>query len=83
MHACVPGDACLDAGCSHECLSARGGGAFCLCPSGMQLGADWKTCEGKLSYVVNHHLSIFELFVSQILTNVIQKMYERCVNLAV
>lgn len=44
-HECVPGDACVDSGCSHECLSARGD-AFCLCPVGMRLGDDWKTCEG-------------------------------------
>lgn len=44
-HGCIPGDGCLEAGCSHECLSARGD-AFCLCPAGMVLGEDWKTCDG-------------------------------------
>uniref|UniRef100_A0A182T5Y0 EGF-like domain-containing protein n=1 Tax=Anopheles maculatus TaxID=74869 RepID=A0A182T5Y0_9DIPT len=31
-------------GCSHRCLSTLGR-VFCLCPDGLRLGADWKTCE--------------------------------------
>lgn len=30
-------------GCSHTCLNTQGS-AFCLCPDGMVLHSDWKTC---------------------------------------
>ncbi|XP_038117535.1 multiple epidermal growth factor-like domains protein 6 isoform X3 [Culex quinquefasciatus] len=35
---------CPKAGCSHQCLSTMGR-PFCLCPVGLHLGDDWKTCE--------------------------------------
>lgn len=47
-HSCEDVDECAqnNAGCSHTCLNTLGR-AFCLCPIGFMLGADWKTCYGK------------------------------------
>jgi hypothetical protein len=49
-HTCQDVDECThdNAGCSHTCLNTLGR-AFCLCPPGFMLGADWKTCHGKSS----------------------------------
>ncbi|KAL9701969.1 hypothetical protein quinque_005410 [Culex quinquefasciatus] len=49
---------CPKAGCSHQCLSTMGR-PFCLCPVGLHLGDDWKTCEGNfLSLSLSLALSV-------------------------
>lgn len=44
-HSCEPEDRCLEdnGGCSHTCISLTGQ-SFCSCPSGLELGDDWRTC---------------------------------------
>ncbi|XP_063064253.1 low-density lipoprotein receptor-related protein 1 isoform X3 [Engraulis encrasicolus] len=38
-------DLCLLSGCSHNCSIAPGEGILCLCPVGMEVGPDNKTCQ--------------------------------------
>lgn len=45
-HTCEDVDECGTSGCSHSCITALGR-AFCQCPAGLELGEDWKTCQGK------------------------------------
>ncbi|KAL1373794.1 hypothetical protein pipiens_018449 [Culex pipiens pipiens] len=42
---------CPKAGCSHQCLSTMGR-PFCLCPVGLHLGDDWKTCGSLRHYAL-------------------------------
>uniref|UniRef100_A0A182JP89 Uncharacterized protein n=1 Tax=Anopheles christyi TaxID=43041 RepID=A0A182JP89_9DIPT len=52
-HGCEDDGECAkeNGGCSHRCLSTLGR-VFCLCPDGLRLGADWKTCEGQRTIFV-------------------------------
>lgn len=42
---CKELDLCLDGngGCSHGCYTSYGQ-SFCMCPAGLRLDNDWKTC---------------------------------------
>lgn len=44
---CLPGEAaCFSLRCQFGCQMERGGAVRCLCPPGLHLAADNKTCEG-------------------------------------
>ena len=47
---CLPGEAaCFSLRCQFGCQMERGGAVRCLCPPGLHLAADNKTCEGNAS----------------------------------
>ena len=49
---CLPGEAaCFSLRCQFGCQMERGGAVRCLCPPGLHLAADNKTCEGNAALV--------------------------------
>ncbi|ETN59950.1 hypothetical protein AND_008443 [Anopheles darlingi] len=60
-HGCEDDGECANenGGCSHRCLTTVGR-LFCLCPDGLRLGPDWKTCEANGTNQQNRNTPVVE-----------------------
>lgn len=81
-HTCEDIDECTlnNANCSHLCLNTPGS-VFCLCPDGLYLTDDWKTCLGRqdlmlMSIMVSLYGSVKGLLVvSFILPSFLEQIF--------